>query len=115
MHTHEEQRPPRQNRRLHLPLFLCLATLYFFFGAVTMLYASEPTRFTRISIEQGLSQSTVQVILQDKSGFIWLGTDEGLDRFDGYSFLVFKNDPQDLQSLDEDRISAPIEDCQPRH
>lgn len=43
-------------------------------------------RFDRISIEQGLSQSSVHVIFQDSRGFLWFGTQDGLNRYDGYSF-----------------------------
>jgi len=69
-----------------------------------------PARFTRISVEQGLSQSTVQAILQDHRGFLWFGTEEGLNRYDGYSFVIFRNDPQDPQSLLDNKISALHED-----
>jgi len=48
-------------------------------------------KFEHFSIEQGLSQSNVRCILQDRQGFLWLGTQDGLNRFDGYEFLVFKN------------------------
>src|SRR6266849_845283 len=71
-----------------------------------------PARFTRISVEQGLSQSTVQAILQDHRGFLWFGTEEGLDRYDGYSFVIFKHDSKDPQSLPNDKISALLEDRQ---
>ncbi len=42
-------------------------------------------RFDHISIEQGLSQSSVQVIFQDRRGFLWFGTEDGLNRYDGYN------------------------------
>src|SRR5258706_5958191 len=69
-------------------------------------------RFTRFSVEQGLSQNSVQAILQDHAGFLWFGTEEGLDLYDGYSFLVFKHDPKDPNSLPDDLISALYEDRQ---
>src|SRR5215469_3949637 len=73
-----------------------------------------PQRFTRFSVEQGLSQSTVQAILQDRRGFIWFGTEEGLNRYDGYSFVVFKNDPTDAKSLPDNKVSTLHEDRQGR-
>jgi diguanylate cyclase (GGDEF)-like protein/PAS domain S-box-containing protein len=71
-------------------------------------------RFSRISVEQGLSQNSVQSILQDHAGFFWFGTEEGLDRYDGYSFLVFKHDPKNPQGLPDDVISVLHEDRQQR-
>jgi ligand-binding sensor domain-containing protein len=62
--------------------------------------AAEPAaRFVRFSDVQGLSQSTVQAIVQDEIGFLWFGTEEGLNRFDGYSFAVYKHQPHDPHSL----------------
>jgi len=67
-------------------------------------------RFTRLSVGEGLSQATVTAILQDHVGFLWLATDEGLNRYDGYTFAVFKHDPKDPQSLPDDLVSALHED-----
>src|SRR5205809_214747 len=72
--------------------------------------AAPSPRFTHLSVEQGLSQSTVQVIFQDHVGFLWFGTEEGLNRYDGYTFVAFKHDPQDSRSLPDDIISALYED-----
>ena len=60
---------------------------------------ARPIRFDRLSIEQGLSQSSVLDILQDSRGYVWLATEEGLDRFDGLAFRAYKHDPADLSSL----------------
>ncbi len=59
----------------------------------------RPIRFDRLSLEQGLSQSSVMDILQDRRGYIWLATEDGLDRYDGLSFKVYKHDPADAASL----------------
>lgn len=56
-------------------------------------------RFTRLSRSQGLSQQRVTHIVQDDQGFMWFGTQYGLNRYDGYRFRVFKHDPQDASSL----------------
>ena len=59
----------------------------------------RPIRFDRLSLEQGLSQSSVMDILQDSRGYVWLATEEGLDRYDGLAFKVYKHDPADPASL----------------
>ena len=67
-------------------------------------------RFDQISIEQGLSQSSVQVIFQDTRGFLWFGTQDGLNRYDGYTFKIYKPDPDDLNSLSDRWITSIVED-----
>ncbi len=67
-------------------------------------------RFDRMSIAEGLSQSTVQCILQDRRGFMWFGTEDGLNQFDGYSFTVFRHDPQDANSLSTNYVRCLLED-----
>lgn len=67
-------------------------------------------KFEHISIEEGLSQSTVSCILQDKKGFIWFGTEDGLNKYDGYSFAVYKNDKSDETSLSDSYILSIYED-----
>ena len=70
----------------------------------------QDLRFEQISVEQGLSQSTVFCILQDSQGFLWFGTEDGLNKFDGYSFTVFKHDPEDPNSLSANWIQTLYED-----
>lgn len=59
----------------------------------------ERVRFRNIGVEQGLSQATGAAITQDRQGFIWVATQDGLDRFDGYGFRVYKHDRGDPYSL----------------
>jgi signal transduction histidine kinase/ligand-binding sensor domain-containing protein len=56
-------------------------------------------RFSRLSTAQGLSQTRVLQIVEDNQGFIWFGTQYGLDRFDGYEYKVFTHDPARANSL----------------
>ena len=69
-------------------------------------------RFDHISIEQGLSQSSVQVIFQDSRGFLWFGTEDGLNRYDGYSFKIYKPDPDVINSLSDRWITTIVEDSE---
>jgi hypothetical protein len=67
-------------------------------------------RFVRLSRAQGLSQQRVTHIVQDDQGFMWFGTQYGLNRFDGYQFRVFKREPDDPASLCGVFISALFKD-----
>jgi len=67
-------------------------------------------RFDHISIEQGLSQSSVRVIFQDSRGFLWFGTEDGLNRYDGYTFKTYKPDPDAPNSLSDRWITSIVED-----
>ena len=95
---------PRAIARLRL--FVGLAAL----SLAPALIAAPAARFTHFSVEQGLSQSTVNAILQDHLGFMWFGTEEGLDRFDGYTLVTIKRKARDPHSLPSDHISALCED-----
>jgi ligand-binding sensor domain-containing protein/DNA-binding CsgD family transcriptional regulator len=66
--------------------------------------------FQRLSIEHGLSQSVVTCMIQDSNGFLWFGTQDGLNRYDGYSFKFFCHDPEDPNSLSESVIDCLFED-----
>src|ERR1700753_3632669 len=67
-------------------------------------------RFDHLGTESGLSQSNITCILQDSRGFMWFGTRDGLNRYDGYEFTVFKNNPNDPKSLSDNFITAITED-----
>jgi signal transduction histidine kinase/ligand-binding sensor domain-containing protein len=71
---------------------------------------SNNVRFGQISLEQGLSQSSVFCIAQDRKGFMWFGTQDGLNQYDGYSFHVYKPIPGDPDSLSDAHIRAMVED-----
>jgi ligand-binding sensor domain-containing protein len=66
--------------------------------------------FKHLTINDGLSHSWIHSIIQDKYGFIWVGTDDGLDRYDGYSFRVYKNNYRDQYSISSSNVMAMFED-----
>ncbi|HSF81807.1 MAG TPA: two-component regulator propeller domain-containing protein [Anaerolineales bacterium] len=70
----------------------------------------ENMPFERLSLEEGLSQSVVNVFLQDSQGFLWMGTQDGLNRYDGKNFVTFKYDPDNPLSLGQNFIQALVED-----
>jgi signal transduction histidine kinase/ligand-binding sensor domain-containing protein/DNA-binding response OmpR family regulator len=66
----------------------------------------QELKFKHFSPEQGLSSSNVTAIAQTKDGYLWVGTTDGLNRFDGYNFKVYQNDPQDSSSLADNNITT---------
>ncbi|NOG45208.1 MAG: response regulator [Calditrichaeota bacterium] len=62
-----------------------------------------------LSLEDGLSQSSIYSIIQDSQGFMWFGTEDGLNKYDGYSFSVLKNNPTDTNSLSHNSIYSICE------
>ncbi len=66
-------------------------------------------RFRHLGTDKGLSQSNVLTILQDSRGFMWFGTRDGLNRYDGYSFTVYKNNEKDSTSISSNYVYRVIE------
>jgi len=85
-------------------LFLCFVLL------TVSVNAQSDFKFTHLTNLHGLSQSTVQAILKDKYGFMWFGTQDGLNRYDGYTFKVYRHTPKDSFSLRKSHITALFED-----
>ncbi|MBR9976486.1 MAG: hypothetical protein KFH87_00230, partial [Bacteroidetes bacterium] len=83
-------------------LFLAIA------GLPSLLSAQERARFLfdHFEVEHGLSQGSINALVQDAQGFLWIATDDGLNRFDGYQFLSFRPDPADEHSLLGNVITA---------
>ncbi len=86
--------------------------LAIFLGSSTSSIAQRrgSTNFVRLGTEQGLSQSFVGSILQDSRGFMWFGTQEGLNKYDGYTFVAFKHKPKDSTSISSNYIYDVAED-----
>jgi signal transduction histidine kinase/ligand-binding sensor domain-containing protein/CheY-like chemotaxis protein len=71
---------------------------------------TKVVKFSSLTIENGLSQSDVKSVIKDHAGFMWFATDDGLNRFDGYSFTVYRHDPKNLHSLLSSNITKIFED-----
>ncbi|MGB8952453.1 MAG: two-component regulator propeller domain-containing protein [Candidatus Aminicenantales bacterium] len=67
-------------------------------------------KFNHITINEGLSQSYIYCILQDRRGFMWFGTEDGLNKYDGYGFKIYKHDPKSPDSLSYNYVRAIHED-----
>ena len=87
---------------------LCMV---FFFCILPVLEAQDRRlRFGQLSYKDGLSQSVVMCSLQDRIGFMWFGTQDGLNLYDGYRFRVYKHNPDDPNSISGNWIQALYED-----
>src|SRR5665811_104209 len=99
--------------RKFFPVGLFLLICFLFFMPVLKSNGIEVVNnlnFDFYSQEHGLSNNQVHCILQDKKGWMWFGTSQGVSRFDGYRFTVFKNDPEDSTSLKGNLVRAIFED-----
>ena len=81
-------------------------------GAQNTLNKSTPFCFDNISLEEGLSNLTVYCILQDSYGFMWFGTEEGLNKFNGYDFTNYVHNTSDPNSISHNFITALHEDSE---
>ncbi len=87
-----------------------LIIVLFIFSTTFTHAQTNKLHFDRYNTSNGLSNNRVYSILQDKQGFLWFGTLDGLNRFDGYSFSIYRNIPLDSLSLQSNRIISMFED-----
>lgn len=88
-----------------------ILTLLLILSLPAPLYAANDNiQFEHITTNQGLSQSCILHILQDSQGFMWFGTQDGLNKYDGYNFTVYKYDELDSHSLSDNFIASIYED-----
>ena len=80
--------------------FLCLGL------SVCAFAQHEQLHVQRYTTQDGLAHWAIKAILQDHKGFLWIGTENGLNKFDGYTFHSFRHDPEDTTSLSDDWITA---------
>ncbi len=70
----------------------------------------ENAKFKHLSVADGLSDNNVNAVLQDKEGFMWLGTSDGLNKYDGYKFTIYRHIPSDSCSIGPGSINYIYED-----
>ena len=87
-----------------------LGLLFFFCTLALHAQIQQQVHFEHTTIDQGLSQNSIQCIIQDKTGFIWFGTGDGLNQFDGYQFKIFNTDPLNQQLLSSGNIQCLLKD-----
>ena len=84
--------------------------LVLLFLSANILYAQEQGQMQTISIPEGLSSPNVNLVYQDRFGYIWIMTEDGLNRYDGNKIKVYRNDPEDPTSLFGNRVYSAVED-----
>ncbi|MDP4210490.1 MAG: two-component regulator propeller domain-containing protein [Bacteroidota bacterium] len=91
--------------------FLLLSLLFYIFNFQTF---AQPRylNFDNFTIESGLSNNVIHYIFQDKKGWMWFGSSQGLNKFDGYKFTCFNQNPANPQSLDGKLVRSILEDTQ---
>ena len=97
----------RQNiffQYLRIALLFCVCQLSF---AQTI-----TIKFINYTVKDGLSQSSINCALQDSKGFMWFGTQDGLNKYDGYNYTIFKNNPDDSTTISSNWITCIYEDKQ---
>ncbi len=93
-------------------IFLLLCQTFFVAGQQTEhnLYLNNEIKFERIAIENGLSNNIAFGIMQDKKGFMWFATLDGLVKYDGYNLTLYQNNPKDTNSLGDNIVMSVYED-----
>jgi signal transduction histidine kinase/ligand-binding sensor domain-containing protein/DNA-binding response OmpR family regulator len=87
-----------------------IAILLIFWNIFPLKSLAQDIRFKHLTINDGLSQNLVLSIAQDKEGFMWFGTKDGLNKYDGYNFTVFQNEPNNPNSISSNNITTLFTD-----
>src|SRR5215216_2255820 len=84
----------------------------FLYALITISSASSQVEinFTALTTKDGLSSNTVNAILKDRFGLVWFATEDGLDKFDGTNFTIYRHDPADSGTLQANEILSLFED-----
>ena len=87
-----------------------ILSLFFVLLHSVLSYAYNQFSFVKYQVENGLSHNTVWYTIQDHQGFMWFGTSDGLNRFDGKNFKIFRHIPKDSTSLGNNIVRTIFED-----
>lgn len=90
---------------------IILATIILFVTIyISNVNAEDSMSFKNIKIDDGLSQSTAEAILQDSRGYIWIGTNDGLNKYNGYDIKIYKSNRNDENTIVSNHIMSIAED-----
>lgn len=91
-------------------LFVKLLCAFFCLSGSVSLFGQDNFYFSSLNVKEGLSHSTVTNIFQDADGYLWFGTSNGLNKFDGYNFSIYRKNKNEKQSLSSSEIQKTIQD-----
>lgn len=94
---------------ISLRIFLTTCLIFLLLSAIQQI-VGQSIKFKNLTAEEGLSNNIVREVIQDKTGFLWFGTEDGLNRYDGYQFKIFRNDPKNSNSISDNSIWTLAED-----
>lgn len=95
---------------VHKTMNKVICCLLLYYGLLLPIGHSQNVQLEVLNSAQGLSQGMIYDIVQDRNGFIWFATRGGLNRYDGYGFKVWKNDPFNPYSISDNTIQVLLED-----
>ncbi|ANH81585.1 hypothetical protein A8C56_11910 [Niabella ginsenosidivorans] len=90
--------------------FLRIVFLLILLAIIPKVRLTAQLKFKHITIDEGLSQNSVLCMVQDREGYIWIGTEDGLNRYDGYEFRYYKHDARTPKTVSNSIINAIAED-----
>ena len=91
-------------------LIVYIVFLFTFPIMVCSAVSSESLENPRLTIADGLSNNSITAIYQDNNGFLWIGTEDGLNRYDGYKYITYRHNPSDPFSISGNHIQCIIQD-----
>jgi len=85
-------------------------SVFFLLGSLSLFAQNDNLVFERLNTSHGLSNNDVRKVFQDSKGYLWIGTTDGLNKYDGYNFTVYRNDSQDTNSISNNSVWDILED-----
>jgi ligand-binding sensor domain-containing protein len=81
-------------------MFKFLLSILLFFFTILPNFSQKPSLiFHNLSIQDGLSENSINAVIEDKKGFMWIATQDGLNKYDGYRFTIYNSNPDDSFSV----------------
>jgi ligand-binding sensor domain-containing protein/signal transduction histidine kinase len=99
-----------QNIKHNFSILFSLIFFFIFISSLLIIAKSVEMKFEHLTMKDGLASNNVYCILQDSHGFMWFGTESGIEKYDGYTFINYHHDPWDSTSLSDNWVTDIQED-----